>query len=394
MIRVEKKIVFLGIVAFIFAFISGGNLPYSVFYVFVVSLILGIIYMRSVRKNLNARFKYDNDIYKVGDDANISIIVENAGIIPIPYVHVESKILGSLIKGYSGDLIFLGGDKSTWINNRITFEKRGIYDFSHISIKANDLLYIFKSVIKIYRKLHIKVYPKVYDLCGIDFSGRDSYENLINSKNGIDDFTLVKDIRKYNTGDNLKKVHWKLSAKQGELYVKNFDCISGKEGNLFINMHTDNLGSDLSEIIEEDLVDFSVSIAKYMVINRIKSKLFIHTKQQNIMELESNEDFLGLMEFFLNAKSDGVLEFTSFIKSNLRHVPKGNWIGIISIAVDDKLRNMLMNLQGMGYRVNVFYYGNTLNNFKNTNAFKNINLLKNVGIDCINFKETVEKVNQ
>lgn len=392
MIRVNKKIVFLGILAFIFAFISGGNLPYSIFYVFLVTTVLGIIYMRIVRKSLNAKIKYDSKTYNVGGSANITIVVENLGIMPTPYVHVESKVLYSLIEGYAGDVIFLSGDKSTWINNKITFTKRGIYDFSDISLRVNDLFYIFKSDINIHNKLYIKVYPKVYDLSNINLSGQDSYENHINSKSGIDDFTLIRDIRKYNTGDNLKKVHWKLSAKHGELYVKNFDSISGMECNMFINMHINNLSNDLFETVEEDMVDFSVSLAKYMMSNRIRTKLFIHAKKEKKIELESKEDFLGILEYFLKAKSDGTLEFTSFIKSNLRHIPKGNWIGIVSIAIDDSLRNLIMNLNGIGYRVNVFYYGNILNNFKNANVYKNIKLLKNMGVNCIDFKKTIEQV--
>ncbi|MBZ9689041.1 DUF58 domain-containing protein [Clostridium estertheticum] len=350
--------------------------------------------MSMAKKSLYAKFRCDSKIYNVGDIANVTIIVENLGVIPTPCVHVESRVLSSLIQGYQGDLIYVGGDKGIWINNNITFTKRGVYDFGDISLKVNDLLLIFKSVINIHNELNIKVYPKVYDLGNINLSGRNSYENLINGKNGIDDFTLIKDIRKYNTGDNLKKVHWKLSAKHGELYVKNFDSVSGKECNLFVNMHTDNLDNDLFEIIEEDMVDFLVSLAKYMMINKIRTKLFIHAKEQKNIEMESIEDFQGLMEYFLKAKSDGTLEFTSFVKSNLQHVPKRNWIGFVSIAVDDSLRNMLMNLKGMGYRVNVFYYANILNNFKNTNTFKNIDLLKNVGIDCINFKQIIEKVKQ
>ena len=348
--------------------------------------------MLKANKNLYAKFKNDDKVYSVGGIANITIIVENLGIIPMPYVHVESKMLYSLIEGYRGDLIYVGGDKNTWINNKITFTKRGIYDFSDISLGANDLFSIFKSVKNIHNKFNIKVYPKVYDLNNINLSGRDSYENLINSKSGIEDFTLIKDIRKYNTGDNLKKVHWRLSAKHGELYVKNFDSISGMECNLFMNMHIDDLGNELFEIIEEDMVDFSVSLAKYMMVNKIRTKLFIHAKQQKNIEMESNEDFLGLMEYFLKCKSDGISDFTSFINLNLRHISKGNWIGIVSIAIDDSLRNMLMNLKRLGFRVNVFYYGNIINDFKNTNLLKNINLLKNVGIDCINFKETIEKV--
>jgi hypothetical protein len=384
MIKVSKKVLVLSIAAFIFAFISGGNLPYSVFYVFLIILVLGMFYMIIAKKSLHAKLKYDSRFYNVGDTANITIVVENLGIIPIPYVLAKSKVLCSLIDGYQGDLIFLSFDKSTWIKNKIFFIKRGIYNFGDISLEINDVFCIFKSVKNIHNKLEFKVYPKVYDLNSISLSGRDSYESVINSKSGIDDFTIIKDIRKYNIGDNLRKVHWKLSAKHGEMYVKNFDAISGKECNLFINMHTDNLRNDLSGVIEEGMVDFSVSLTKYMMNNKIKTRLFIHAKEQKNIEVEFKEDFLGVMEYFLKCKSDGISEFASFIKSNLRHIPRGNWIGIVSLAIDDNLRNLLMNLKEMGYRVNVFYYESFLY------EVKNIELLKNVGIECINFKEIIE----
>lgn len=385
MVRISKKIVFLSIAAFVFAYISGGNLPYSIFYVFLITIVLGIVYMIITKRSIYAKFKYESRFYNVGDSTNITIVVENTGVIPTPYVYVESKVLRSLMGGYRGELIFLGVDKNVWINNEIFFAKRGIYDFSNISLEVNDLFCIFKAVKNIHSKLEINVYPKVHDLSNISLSGKDCYENVINSKSGIDDFTLIKDIRKYNVGDNLKKVHWKLSAKHGEMYVKNFDAISGKECNLFINMHIDNLRMDLNGIIEEDMVDFSVSLTKYMMNSRIKTKLFIHAKEQKNIEVECKEDFLGVMEYFLKAKSEATTQFTNFIRTNLRHIPRGNWIGIVSIAVDDNLRNLLMILKEMGYRVNVFYYGNLIY------EFKNINLLKNVGIECINFKEIIER---
>ena len=380
MIRVNKKIIVLSIMVLIFAYISGGNLPYSIFYVLAATIILGLIYMYISKKSLSAKLRYDSKSYNVGDSANITIIVENSWIIPTPYVYVESKVLSSLIEGYCGDFIFIGIDKSKWIVNKIFFRNRGIYDFGDIYLEVSDLFCIFTSIIKIHKKLDIRVYPKIYDLFDIKLCGQDSYENLINSKSGIDDFTLIKDIRKYNIGDNLKKVHWKLSAKYGEMYVKNFEETSGKECNLFVNMHIDNLQNDLFEIIEEDMVDFSVSLTKHMISIGIKTRLFINEKQQKNIEVGFEEDFLGVMEYFLKSKSDGNLEFSGFIKSNLKHIPKKNWIGIVSIVVDDNLRNVIMNLNEMGYTVNVFYYENILD------QFKNINFLKSVGIECINFK--------
>jgi uncharacterized protein (DUF58 family) len=392
MIVINKKILFLGIAAFIFAYTSGGNLPYSIFYVFSVTIVFGIIYMLIVKKNLHAKFEYDRVVFSVSDKANIKIAVENLGMLPAPYVYIESKILSSFIEGYRGDLIFLGGNDRKCINNEITFTKRGIYDFGNISITTNDLFCILRVVKKTHNKLNITVYPKVYQLSDSDLRrGQDDYGNIVNSKSGIDDFTCIKSIRKYNTGDNLKSVHWKLSAKHGELYVKNFDMVSGEKCKIFINMHRDNLLNDSTGVIEENIVDFSASLAKHMMINKIKTRVFIHSKRQNSIEVESKEDFLGLMEYLLKCKSDGTFEFASFIKSNLQHVPSGNSIIIISIAIDDNLRNLIVNLKGSGYKVNVFYYGNNLNGFRNANFVRNMDILKNMRIECINFKEIIEK---
>jgi len=391
MIVINKGVLFLCVVAFIFAYTSGGNLPYSIFYVVSVTIVLGIIYIIIVKKSLHAKFECDSVVFNVSDRANIKIVAENSGIIPLPYVYVESKILGGFIDGYHGDLIFLGSKCSKCINNEIIFTKRGIYEFGNITAITNDLFCILKFVKKIHNKFNITVYPKVYQLHDIDFSGQDAYENHNNSKNGIDDVTLIKNVRKYNTGDNLKNVHWKLSAKHGELYVKNFDMTSGKRCNLFINMHEDNLLNDYTGVIEENMVDFSASLAKHMIINRIKTRILIHSKHQKSIKMESEEDFLGFMDYLLKCNSDGTFEFASFIKSNLQHVPSGNSIIIVSIVIDDNLRNLIVNLKGRGYKVNVFYYGNNLNGFRNANFVRNIDILKNMGIECINFKEIIEK---
>jgi len=391
MVKVNKKIVFIWIVAFIFAYISGGNLPYSLFYTFSITISFGLIYTMIVKKGLYAKFNYDREFYYVSDKADISIIIENVGRIPIPYVYVESKMLRQLIDTYQGDLIFLGADKCRLIKNEITFTKRGVYDLGNITLETSDFFSVFKSIKNLHNELNIKIYPKLYQLNDVRLTGRNSYENTINSKSAIEDFTLIKDIRKYNIGDNLKNVHWKLSAKYGELYVKNLDSISGKECSLFINMHIGNMHIDISGTIEEAMVDFSVSLANYMMNNMIKTRLFIHAKHQKNIEVDSKEDFYELMEYFLKYKSDGTSDFASFIKSNLRYIPRYNWLGIVSIAVDDNLRDVLINLKEMGYTVNVFYYENDLGGFKDKNDFKNIKFLKNLGINCINFREVIEK---
>lgn len=384
MIKVNIKFILLTIVSFIFAKISGGNLPYSVFYSLFIMLLISILYMYLSLQYVQCRIKHNEVEYSVGDEDEFSLIVSNKSFIPIPYIEIINDTFSNLLKIYKGDVFFLQLNSDKWIKKNITFNKRGIYDFGVTTIRITDLFNIITFNKNINHKLGVKVYPKIYNIELFQLGGSEKLENLLNSDSKVEDLTLIKDIRQYRIGDSLKRVHWKISAKQGELYVKNYDYISGTQCNLFLNMKKIDFTNKEEELKEELMIDFTASLLKKFVNLGVKSKIYINNFENKRFEVENSMDFSGVMEYFLFHNSDGQGDFVDFINGNLNSLGGKSFLGIITYNLTSTLKDELLYLESVGYNINLFYYNNSLG------VMEDINFLTGTGINCYDFKEIIK----
>jgi hypothetical protein len=208
--------------------------------------------------------------------------------------------------------------------------------------------------------------------------GSDIFKNAVSNKSSIEDAYSAKDMRKYRDGDNLKRINWKVSAKYNDLYVRDFDTVSGREFNIFLNMNKLNFEIDPQGNMEECLVDFCVSLVNFMMVKEIKTSVFINSARDEIFEVQERMDFEKLMEYFLTQFSDSDLDFTKYLNGNINKVSSLGGIGIITGTVDRYLTEALMILKDSGYNIMVFRVG------ENGEEVNNINLLNKVGIECIN----------
>ncbi|GAA0123371.1 hypothetical protein UT300018_26890 [Clostridium faecium] len=384
MIKVNVKFILLTIAACIFAKVSGGNLPYSVFYSLFIMLIISIMYIYLSLQYVQCKIKHNQQEYSVGDEDEFSLIISNESFIPIPYVEVVNNTFTDLIKTYKGDAFFLQFNSDKWLKRTITFNKRGIYDFGTTTIKVTDLFNVITSNKNISHKLGVKVYPKIYNIKLFKLSGSEKLENLLNSDSKVEDLTLIKDIRQYRIGDSLKRVHWKISAKQGELYVKNYDYISGTQCNLFLDMKKIDFSNKNEELKEEMMIDFTSSLLKKFVDLGIKSKIYINNSKNEKIEVENSVDFSSVMEYFLFHNSNGEGDFIDFINGSLNSLGGKSFLCIITCNVNSKLKDELLHLKNKGYNVSLFYYDNYLG------LIEEITFLTGAGINCYDFKEIIK----
>lgn len=88
-------------------------------------------------------------------------------------------------------------------------------------IVAYDYLYIFKKEIELDYEASVVILPKERNIGdfppAVPKDGPDEFEESENIGNISSD---VKEIREYRPGDRLQRIHWKLSAKLDDLFVK------------------------------------------------------------------------------------------------------------------------------------------------------------------------------
>ena len=376
------------IIAFVFAFLEGGNLPYVIFYGFMFIYVLGKIMILLNSKNLEIDIVSNKDIYYSGENDEFSIVVSNSGMLPMPCIVVKNLALAELNNKYKGDAVSLGYDDNKWIKSNIKFAVRGIYDLGEVAVEFNDLFFVFKKFQTVKCDRVTKVYPKIHNIEGLVSKGMDIFKTSVSKKSGIEDVYSTLDVRKYQEGDNLKKINWKVSAKYGELFVRNFDMVSGEESNIFLDMSEDNYGFDKTGVLEEQMVDFFVSIVNYMQLKGIETKAFINCSTNRYVTIDSREDFNNLVDFFVTQKSDGIQNFVRFINGNLNKIPKLSWIGIITTKITNRLRDTLISMKDYGYNITVYY------SVDSDDQFYNLQLLNKIGIECLNCCDILKKTGE
>lgn len=385
MFKVSIKFIILLAGSYVFALVQGGNLPYRIFHGLLLTFGISLLYILSKQKNVKLQVKFDKKVYSAGDDHEFITIAKNYGILPVPYIIIKNAALAKINDNYNGDALWLNSDESKWIKNTVRFNQRGIYNFGEININISDLFSIFERNRKLNLSIPVKVYPKVYELDNFTANGSDIFKNAVSSRSSIEDQYSIRDIRKYNEGDNLKRVNWKVSAKHGVLYVRNLDTVSGDESNIFLDMNKENLNMDDHGIVEEQLVDLASSIINHMQLKGIKTNLFINSLSGRRFDIDDKENFNELMEFFITQKSDGEGDFSKFLSSNINRLPRLSWLGIVVSRVSRELKETLIDMKDKGYNISVFYCVSSLNDLSN------IQILNKIGINCYSFNEIIKR---
>ncbi len=98
----------------------------------------------------------------------------------------------------------------------------GIYTSGIKTCMIEDLLGLFQRVIHPDETVYsLTVLPRVFDVDPLVMAPGDPGSELMARAN--EDLNAPSDIRSYQQGDAMKKIHWKLSMRKGELMVHKFD---------------------------------------------------------------------------------------------------------------------------------------------------------------------------
>jgi uncharacterized protein (DUF58 family) len=385
MFRISIKFLILLVLSYTFAFLQGGNLPYRIFYGFLLTFIFGFLYIITKSRSITIAIKCDKKVYNAGDEHEFVTITKNDGILPVPYIIIKNKNLTRINPKYNGNAIALNPLEIKFVRNVVRFNTRGVYNLGEVHFSISDLFSVFEMRKNVDLNVQIKVYPKIYELNKFIVNGSDIFKNAMSIKTNIEDLYSARDIRKYTLGDNLKRVNWKVSAKHGELYVKELESVSGEESNLILDLGRHNTLLDDNGLSEEQLVDFCISLVNYMQLKGVKTKLFINAKLPKKVHVESRQDFNELMEYFINQSSDGENDFNKFVYTSLDNIPRLSWIGVVVNEIDKFLREELIRIKDRGYNITVFYSGLT------SRDLSNVKVIEKIGINCYSFNDLIKK---
>jgi uncharacterized protein (DUF58 family) len=177
------------------------------------------------------------DPVSVGDDLWVDLVIQNTGKTEKRLLEVRDILPESLSNITEQEVVIetiAPHQQYRWTYEAKT-NRRGVFDFRSTEIATSSPLGLFRSRRACPSGQKIIVYPTVLplDRCPlVDQLGKDTSPRQYSDEHNYNNATegLTKTLRPYRWGDPTRLIHWRTSAKFGELRVRELEVtIGGQE---------------------------------------------------------------------------------------------------------------------------------------------------------------------
>jgi uncharacterized protein (DUF58 family) len=240
-----------------------------------------------------------------------------------------------------------------WVVNTV-LRRRGLYDWGPLRVVSADPFGIFRRVTEFGGRQQILVYPPVVDLpqfqappANLPGEGRFRRRTHYVTPN-------ASGIRQYAPGDAFNRIHWRSTARTGELMVKTFELDPASDIFVVLDLERRVHVGTGDESTEEYCVRIAASIARhYLVQNR--SVGFISFGQDlKVVEPErGGQQITRVLETLATARAVGDAPLGNILQEEQRRFGRHTTLIVVTPATDDHWLTAIQSLTQRGVRAAV-----------------------------------------
>lgn len=218
----------------VFFFVAGMNTLSGWLYVIsgigLALLAIAAIFSRRTLRKLNVARAPIHPV-SAGEMLTVELIVENQSNQPKALIQVQDELPSALGSVTTKSIEFIPAQRSHHWMHYYPTQRRGVYSWQTVQLRTANPLGLFWCRRRYEVKAHAIVYPTVLPLTRcplIDEMGQDA-SLLFNSDRRAQAATegLTRSLRPYRWGDPIRLVHWRSSARYGELRVRELEVFTG-----------------------------------------------------------------------------------------------------------------------------------------------------------------------
>ncbi|WP_426334386.1 DUF58 domain-containing protein [Paenibacillus silvae] len=199
----------------------------------LIMVLHGVWFGRPVLHNLKYSRQFSKMRCYAGDELEMIETISNEKRISVPWLRLEAMMPASFIFRTGSGMDISQGNiyqnhKSIFTlkpYNRITrthpfvCSKRGIYRMDTATMTGGDLFGVWRSTKPIPVEMSMIVYPSLVSIEDMPAIYQVWQGEVEVSRWIVEDPFLILGVRPYGAGDPMNRIHWKASARTGELQV-------------------------------------------------------------------------------------------------------------------------------------------------------------------------------
>jgi uncharacterized protein (DUF58 family) len=201
-------------------------------YVLLGILALARFFSRAWTDELAASRFCNRDMLEIGESAEVEVHVKNEGRLTVPWLLVEDSLphdaqvqmpLHLKAEGPRLTLVRLRPGETISLDYRVTFLMRGYYQLGPLLLETGDVFGLHRRFRVATEPHFAMVLPKVLPLQGYNLASRRPLGEIRVVHRLFEDPTRLAGIRLYQPGDPLNRIHWRATARTGEIHSRVYE---------------------------------------------------------------------------------------------------------------------------------------------------------------------------
>jgi len=334
------------------AFATGFWLLFRLVYVIAIALPLAWLFTWWNTRSLQAEADRRTSRAQVGQEALEVIEVRNTAFLPKIWLEVEDP---SGLPGHrSRRIVSIPPRRSrNWIVTTPLL-RRGLYEWGPLTVTAVDPFGIFRRSRTFGEAQQILVYPPVVDLphfqappANLPGEGRFRRRTHYITPNAAG-------VREYAPGDAFNRIHWRSTARTGELMVKTFELDPASDIWVILDLERRvHVGSG-DDSTEEYAVRIAASVARHYIIANRPAGLMQFGRDLRILEPERGQNQLTrILETLATASAVGDAPLGALLLEEQRRFGRHTTLVIVTASTDDHWLTAIQSLTQRGVRAAV-----------------------------------------
>jgi uncharacterized protein (DUF58 family) len=311
-----------------------------------------------------------------GEEVVLEIEVSNRKPLPLPWLKIEDELPErlTLLKGKASpsheDRVTLTNIFPIGMYHRvkrrfpIKCPQRGAFVFGPTRLESGDLFGFFRRYMDFTKLDYLLVYPRLVPLEKLGISSRQLFGDIRLKHHLFQDPMLTAGVREYHSGDALKRIHWKSTARLGRLQTKIYEPTTTIDISVFLDVRT--LRAPLwgsSYQLQELGIITAASLAQYALNAGFRVGLYVNQitrfSQGMVMVPPSQhpDQLLRILETLAQLHQVETIPVTRYIRQEVGSLPWGSTMLVISAQPDEKLLATLLDMKRVGRSVTLVVVG-------------------------------------
>ncbi len=329
------------------AFSSGDEFLFYLLYLSILVLGGSYVAVRLGLTDLEAGYAVSQLSGHVGDQMRITYTLRNGSRIPKPWleVHNPTTLPGSL----PGRAISLGGrSERSWLV-RAPLSRRGHFRVEPLHIRTGDPFGFFEASATVGQGVSVIVYPKLEPLPAWRLPAASLEGSHASPERTLQTTPLATTVRPYAPGDGMNRIHWRMTARHGEIQVKEFELEQTADAWIILDLERAIQTGRGDESTVEAAIRVAASVADRAIRDNRAVGMTINAHRTTVLPADrGSRQHLKIMQLLAAVDGDGTSPLVETIVATAGRLRRGMTAILVTPSTDGTWIRPIASLRTRG----------------------------------------------